>query len=192
MAIDRPDPQPDPSKDPAPTAEIKPTDTPDAVAREATPQNPPQNPPQTPQPAATGATSPVVAPVPGPPGAPGTSQEQGERSNRESDAISIIDAPPSTWRTGKPLARKGIEVRTKKPTLPTLTRLTTSPQNPVCEIIFGRDGVPVTCRILQTSGYPDIDGPVLDALYRWRANGSQLDKLPVGKTLPFRVRFIMN
>ncbi len=193
-AIDRPNVQPNPSKDPAPTAEIKPTNTPDAVAREATPPTPPTpaTQPTTEQAAANGATSPVVAPVPGPPGAPGTSQAQGEKSDRESDATSIVDAPPSTWRNGKPLARKGVEVKTRRPELPILTRLTTFPQNPICEIIFGRDGVPVTCRILQSSGYPDIDGPVLDALYRWRAKGSQLDKLPPGKTLPFRVRFILN
>ncbi len=190
-AIDRPDMQPNPSKDSPPTAAIHPAKTPDAVARDAVPATP-QTPPQSPQPAQEGATSPVVAPVPGPPGAPGTSQEQGEKSDRESDATSVIDAPPSTWRNGKPLARKGVEVKTRKPELPILTRLTTSPANPVCEIIFGRDGVPVTCRILQSSGYPDIDGPVLDALYRWRAKGSQLDKLPPGKTLPFRVRFILN
>lgn len=190
-AINRPDVQPEPSKDSPPTAAIHPAKTPDAVAREEVPATP-QTPPQNPQPAQTGATSPVVAPVPGPPGAPGTSQEQGEKSDRESDATSVVDAPPSTWRNGKPLARKGVEVKTRKPELPILTRLTTSPANPVCEIIFGRDGVPVTCRILQSSGYPDIDGPVLDALYRWRAKGSQLDKLAPGKTLPFRVRFILN
>ena len=96
------------------------------------------------------------------------------------------------WRNGKPLARKGLEIKTKKPELPILTKLTTSPGNPVCEILFGRDGVPVTCTILQSSGYPDIDGPVTDALYRWRAKGSQLDKLAPGKTLRFRIRFILN
>jgi hypothetical protein len=43
-----------------------------------------------------------------------------------------------------------------------------------------------------SSGSEEVDGPVLDALYRWRARGSQLDKLAPGKTLRFRVRFILN
>ena len=191
VAIDRPDVQPDPSKTPAPTAEIKPSATPSPVARDAIPPGPQSSPP-TETAAAAGATSPVVAPVPGPPGVPGASQVQGEKSDRESDATSIVDVPPSMWRNGKPLARKGLEIKTRKPDLPILTRLTTSPGNPICEILFGRDGVPVTCTILASSGYPDIDGPVLDALYRWRAKGSQLAALQPGKTLKFRVRFILN
>jgi len=96
------------------------------------------------------------------------------------------------WRSGKPLARKGLEIKTKKPELPILTRLTTNPGNPVCEVLFGKDGVPVSCKILQSSGFADIDGPVTDALYRWRAKGSQLEKLAPGKTVTFRIRFILN
>lgn len=210
--LDRPDVQPDPSKILPPTAPVNPTLTPDPVAREEVqptqqtaqsqiPAQPNQTPPAPQSPAspppqanagAQGATSPVVAPVAGPPGSVGASQTSGEKSDRESDATSIADVPPSLWRTGKPLARKGLEIKTKKPELPILTRLTTSPSNPICEILFGRDGVPVACKILQSSGFEEINGPVLDALYRWRAKGSQLEKLAPGKTLRFRVRFILN
>ncbi len=144
------------------------------------------------QQATQGATSPTVAPQPGPPGEQGPTDAQGERSDKESDATSIIDAPPSKWKTGKPLAQKGLEVITKAPVLPILTRLTTSPGNPVCEIIFDKAGKPVTCKILVSSGTEDVDGPVLDALYRWRARGEQLKKLAPGKTVTFRVRFILN
>ncbi|MSQ89765.1 MAG: hypothetical protein EXS01_00005 [Phycisphaerales bacterium] len=194
-AVDRTDVQQDPSKDSSPTAPVKPSETPDAFAREAVVAQPPVQPPA---PAATestgaaGATSPVVAPVAGPPGAPGTSQEQGEKSDRESDATSIVDVPPSLWRTGKPLARKGLEIKTRRPEFYMLTEMTTSPRNPTGEIRFGRDGVPVTCKIVESSGVKNIDDPVLDALYRWRAKGSQLDKLAPGKTLTFRVRIILH
>jgi len=185
--------------EPVPRAETPPaTALPQSSAPPATPQPPqaaaPQSPttpaPQTPS--QSPATSPAVAPVAGLPGSVGPGQSQGERSDRESDATSIADVPPSLWKNGKPLARKGLEIKTKKPALPILTQLTTRPGNPVCEILFGKDGVPVSCKVLMSSGYPDVDGPVLDALYRWRAKGSQLEKLAPGKTLTFRVRFILN
>ncbi len=214
-AIDRPEVKPDPAKDPPPTAEVKPDPRPEppptdpTSPTDPTPQSkvspspdpvPPSPPAQSPQNAvppspnsgAGGATSPVVSPVTGPPGSVGASKASGEKSDRESDATSIADVPPSLWRNGKPLARKGLEIKTKKPELPILTKITTSPSNPICEILFGRDGVPVTCTVLQSSGYPDIDGPVTDALYRWRAKGSQLEQLAPGKTLKFRIRFILN
>ncbi len=182
-------PEPVPRAETPPAAAIAPANTPPLQQPTAapSPQQPPaQTTPQQP------ATSPSVAPVAGLPGSVGPGQSQGERSDRESDATSIADVPPSLWKNGKPLARKGLEIKTKKPALPILTQLTTRPGNPVCEILFGKDGVPVSCKLLMSSGYPDVDGPVLDALYRWRAKGSQLDKLAPGKTLTFRVRFILN
>jgi outer membrane biosynthesis protein TonB len=215
-AIERAEIKPDPSKDAPPTAEVQPMNTPEPVPRPEvpptekpqveipttpnlkppspqTPQSPPTpQTPQNPNSGANGATSPVVSPVTGPPGAPGKGTATGDKSDRESDATSIVDVPPSMWRSGKPLARKGLEIKTKKPELPILTRLTTSPGNPVCEVLFGKDGVPVSCKILQSSGFADIDGPVTDALYRWRAKGSQLEKLAPGKTVTFRIRFILN
>jgi hypothetical protein len=144
------------------------------------------------KPSTASSGAPQPAPAPGTPGPAEPTNESGQLSDRESDATSIIDAPPSKWRNGKPLAQKGLEVLTKKPELPILTRLTTSPTAPICEILFGKDGKPVTCRLLVSSGSEEVDGPVLDALYRWRARGSQLDKLAPGKTLRFRVRFILN
>jgi hypothetical protein len=215
-AIERAEVKPDPSKEAPPTAEVQPMNTPEPVPRPEvpptekpqveipttpnlqppSPQTPPSPPtpqtPQNPNSGANGATSPVVSPVTGPPGAPGKGTATGDKSDRESDATSIVDVPPSMWRSGKPLARKGLEIKTKKPELPILTRLTTNPGNPVCEVLFGKDGVPVSCKILQSSGFADIDGPVTDALYRWRAKGSQLEKLAPGKTVTFRIRFILN
>jgi len=182
-------PEPVPRPETPPAAALPPANAQQAQqppAAQAPTQPSPQTPTQQP------ATSPSVAPVAGLPGSVGPGQSQGERSDRESDATSIADVPPSLWKNGKPLARKGLEIKTKKPALPILTQLTTRPGNPICEILFGKDGVPVSCKVLLSSGYPDVDGPVLDALYRWRAKGSQLDKLAPGKTLTFRVRFILN
>ncbi|MDA1008518.1 MAG: hypothetical protein O2800_05890 [Planctomycetota bacterium] len=116
----------------------------------------------------------------------------GTQSDRESEPRAIINVPPKMWRTGKPLVALGLEIRTRKPSFPLLTRITTVPSNPIAEIFFDRDGKPAQCRIVQTSGYPsEIDEPVIDSLYRWRASGKQLKSLEVGQTVRFVVRVIL-
>lgn len=135
-------------------------------------------------PAPTGATGPGEAP-----GRP----DSGQRSDRESDATSVINVPPEKWRTGAPIAHKGVEILTRRPELPILTRLTTRPMHPVADLFFDNQGKPVSVKIVQSSGYADdIDQPVIDALYRWRAKGSQLARLPAGKVARFRVRVILD
>lgn len=117
---------------------------------------------------------------------------QAERSDREADARSIIDVPRETWINGRPLAARGVEIHTRKPVFPLLTRITTSPANPLCQIEFDRRGKPVRCRVLQSSGYAsEIDEPVLDALYRWRATGRELDRLRESETATFRIRVLL-
>ncbi|MDA0803711.1 MAG: hypothetical protein O2819_08175 [Planctomycetota bacterium] len=138
--------------------------------------------------------TPPAQPTPGEPSVPGGSSggTPAERSDRESDARSIVDVPTNIWKNGKPLAAKGLEVRTRKAVFPLLTRITTSPGNPVCMIEFDRNGRPVRCRVLQSSGYrEEIDEPVLDALYRWRAAGQQLSQLGDGETVHFTVRVLL-
>ncbi len=114
----------------------------------------------------------------------------------------MINVPPEKWRTGAPIAHKGVEILTRRPELPILTRLTTRPLHPVADLFFDNQGKPVSVKIVQSSGYPDdIDQPVIDALYRWRAKGSQLARLPglagvtllpEGKVARFRVRVILD
>ena len=50
------------------------------------------------------------------------------------------------------------------------------------------------------TGYPDVDGPLLDAVYRWTASGEVLKKIPPGnpkdprdaqKGLNFDIKFIL-
>jgi len=147
--------------------------------------------PQAP-PGAGGATTPTPSGVIGPGQGPGR-PEEGQRSDRESDATSVINVPPEKWRTGAPIAHKGVEILTRRPELPILTRLTTRPLHPVADLFFDNQGKPVSVKIVQSSGYPDdIDQPVIDALFRWRAKGTQLAHLPEGKVARFRVRVILD
>lgn len=122
--------------------------------------------------------------------APGKPSD-GEKSDRESDATSIVDVPQSKWRNGRPLAGKGLNVRTQRPVFDELTTISTAGSNPIVEIEFDKEGVPKLCTIVLSSGSQLIDQPIIDCLYRWRASGSQLANLPEGKTLKYRIRMLL-
>ncbi|MFO0875251.1 MAG: hypothetical protein U0575_14950 [Phycisphaerales bacterium] len=130
-----------------------------------------------------------------PPAAPGPpvnrAHADGAQADRESDATSVVDVPPDQWKRGKPLAASGLEIKTRRPVFPELTRLTAAPGNPVVEIFFDRTGVPRKANIVRSSGDPRIDGPVVDSLYRWRASGSQLARLREGETMRIEMRLML-
>ena len=191
--------QPSPSE-PSPPPQVQQPPAPAQQQQQPQQQSPQQqNPaqaqvPPAPQapPGAGGASTPAPTGVIGPGDGAGR-PDSGQRSDRESDATSVINVPPEKWRTGAPIAHKGVEILTRRPELPILTRLTTRPLHPVADLFFDNQGKPVSVKIVQSSGYPDdIDQPVIDALYRWRAKGSQLARLPEGKVARFRVRVILD
>ena len=188
----KPQVKPPDTKPPEKTAEAKP-------AQPTTPQQPPvatpppspATPPQQQSPASPPANPSQQTPATQPGSTPGPPAD-GEKSDRESDATSIVDVPQSKWRNGRPLASKGLNVRTQRPYFDELTSVTTAGANPIIEIDFDKDGVPTKdTQILQSSGSPLIDQPILDCLFRWRASGSQLTNLPEGKTLKYRIRLIL-
>lgn len=134
----------------------------------------------------------VTASAPAPnPDQPGE-QRKAEQSDSESDASSITDVSMEDIKIGKPLATKGLELKPRKPTLTNLIRMTALPGNPLCEIRFQRNGKPSLARLLSSSGDSRVDDAVLASLYRWRAEGPELDALGDDETLDIRIRIIMN
>jgi len=143
----------------------------------------------------TGAAAAISNP---PPPSPGSEQagsgEPGEASDRDSDPTAIagtIDVVP-----GHPAARKGLEIKTVRPKWLTLTRMTTSPTNPTIIIHFKRNGTVADAQFEagKGTGSPSVDGPLLDAVYAWRAKGEALDKLSASDpraSLEVRIRVIM-
>jgi len=187
------EPVPPPSPEsPQPAIPAQPAQQPAPPQQPTDPAQAQVPPAQQAPPGAGGATTPAPSGVIGP-GQGAGRPDSGQRSDRESDATSVINVPPEKWRTGAPIAHKGVEILTRRPELPILTRLTTRPLHPVADLFFDNQGKPVSVKIVQSSGYPDdIDQPVIDALYRWRAKGSQLARLPEGKVARFRVRVILD
>lgn len=145
----------------------------------------PQSPPSPPQ------AQPSSQVQPGPP-AEQTPTEVGSPADKESSPTSLIDIPPDQWHLGKPLAREGLTLKPRRPEFTLLVTLTASPGNPLVRINFGRDGVPVAASLLRSSGDKRVDDAILASLYRWRAEGKDLETLAPGKTLDVRMRIVLN
>ncbi|MDQ7012765.1 MAG: hypothetical protein Q9O74_02575 [Planctomycetota bacterium] len=98
-------------------------------------------------------------------------------SEKESDATSrerIVE-----WEPGRPPAVEGLDITTVRPRWTVTTKITAVPRNPVVRMEFGKDGKVVRAAYLekQGSGYPNVDGPLLDAIYAWTAKGEALEAL---------------
>jgi hypothetical protein len=156
---------------------VQPLDQQPKPVQDAQPQ-PKQDPspPAPPQPQPQGAAGLAIKNAPGakansPDAQPGTKAEE------ESAAASVVES--LTYHPGQPLAGKGLQVRTVNPRWGVTTMLTSSPKNTVIRVTFGRTGRVLKAAFTDTgTGYPDVDGPLLDAVYRWTATGEVLKKIP--------------
>lgn len=122
---------------------------------------------------------------------PDRAKAPGLRSESESDPTSKTD--PIEIRFGQTVAGDGIEIVTRRPRQPVfskLTRVVAWPTNPVVAATFDASGTVVEVKIVKTSGFDDVDQPVLNMVYSWRATGPRLESL--AKTDPnarFTLRF---
>ncbi|RMD66298.1 MAG: hypothetical protein D6824_01155 [Planctomycetota bacterium] len=113
------------------------------------------------------------------------------RSPRESDAFSRRTAIVA--RLGRPVVAEGVSITTVRPRFSLYTRLVANPRNPLVEVQFDRRGVVRHARIVESSGRVDVDDPVLDAVYRWKAKGKAIEALASNEggkallTLRFRI-----
>lgn len=144
----------------------------------------------TPTPALEAPPAPETPPAPAARTPPGASP--GERSDSESEATSLKD--PIDIKLGKPLAGKGLKITTVRPNWSITTRLTARPRNPVVAVRFARDGRVLKADFVkeQSTGYADVDEPLLNAIRRWRASGKELEKIPAddpraGVSMTFRI-----
>lgn len=153
----------------APAAHPAPVDGKPAV--EGTPGSKPAMPTPTAAPA-------PVSDAPGAAGSPGTPMaNKTVAADRDADAASVKRS--AVFRNGKVEAGEGLDIKTVRPIFNTATQALIQPGSPTLEIIFGKDGRARRVRVLRSSGYPmEVDGPVVTALYNWRAKGRLLDELP--------------
>ena len=159
-----------------PEAKVGPTDaggSAEGVTEPAEEEQPPaeaETPTETPAPPAAppsapsvAATSPTPTPEPRPTATP--------RSDREADPTAPIEA---TVRPGGVLVERGLEVKTFRPRFSVTARTLSFPRNPEVTLIFGRDGVVQEAVLKTSTGFDNVDGPLLSSLYRWTATGPRL------------------
>ncbi len=129
-----------------------------------------------------GANQPSSTPgAAGPQGQPNSKekprQTSAPKSDRDSAPVSLTGDSTLPIRPGRVITGKGIEIKTFHPDFSVVAMITSVPSNPVCRVVFNKDGIVDSAEILRTSGYPNIDGPILSSLYRWEATGEELKKM---------------
>jgi hypothetical protein len=98
------------------------------------------------------------------------------QSDRESVPTQLTPSADRV-RLGNVVASRGIEIKTVRPRISIATRYTATPRNPHVRVVFDRQGQVLLAEITRSSGYADIDGPILNALYAWRASGKMLQEM---------------
>ena len=191
-------PPPRPVSTPAPEAPKSSQEPESSKTSEATP-TPDPKPEPTPEPKPETPPTPESPPTPEPkptppaPPAPPAPPEPGTPADKDSDASSVVDVPQNLWRQGKPLAAQGLDLKTKRPNIPTVTWLTMRPSfHPVVEIQFMNNGIPASAKVLKSSGDVELDGYINDSLYRWRASGKRLKELQGEETVTIRLKLLLN
>lgn len=136
--------------------------------------------------------SPASSATPNSPPTPATggqSKQRGIRSDRESEAFSkkVIDAP---MRDGRVQAGKGLNIRTRRADFTNTTLLTAPPRDTMVRISFQKNGIVKRAEFINGSatGNPNVDDPLMNAIYRWQAAGKDLSSLGADETLSVVVR----
>ncbi|MFG0258439.1 MAG: energy transducer TonB [Phycisphaerales bacterium JB043] len=111
-------------------------------------------------------------------------------SDKESLPTSRLE--PVIVRPGQVVAAQGLEIKTVRPEFTHSTRLLSRPDDMVVRIVFGRTGRVISATMLTSSGVTTVDEPVMNAIYRWRAEGASLQSIPIdppgtGVEVDFRI-----
>lgn len=128
------------------------------------------------------------APPAPPPAADG--DRPGEQSDSDSDPFSeVVRIGPV--ELGRPVAAKGLQISTVRPRWSHTVTLLSNPTDPVVRLAFDNRGVCVDVQFVdgQNTGSEEVDGPLVAALYAWRARGEALTKLTDSPDSTLRMTF---
>lgn len=119
----------------------------------------------------------------------GQNRLPGRESEQESEAFT---SKPVTipMRDATVQAGKGLRIITRRAVFTNTTLVTQAPRDTLIRIRFQRDGTVKRADFVEggSTGNPNIDEPIRNAVYRWRASGKDLEKLVPGDTLSVVVR----
>lgn len=157
-----PEGKPDAPKSPKPPAD-RPADQAEQMNDGAEPQPPRPDQPQAPQPQTP--AQPRPAEKPRPTAAPKDEREAPPVSRNEGFQV----------QPGQVVARHGLEIRTSVPRFSIVARMSSAiTVNPMVELTFDKNGKVIAARFVRSTGFANIDGPILASLYRWTAVGESL------------------
>lgn len=111
----------------------------------------------------------------------GSAGESGLGSDKESVAAAVKNAV--RVQLGQVAAADGLDIQTRSPRWSVTTLVARRPVNPTLRITFGRDGRVVRAAFVTdgervySTGSPDVDEPLLSAVYSWVARGKRLEEL---------------
>lgn len=121
---------------------------------------------------------------------PGEEPRRGEVDPRESDPTSMTK--PVVVRPGRPAATEGLEIETRHLRLSIYGQVRAMPARLKVWVTFDRRGRVRNVEWVAQTGIKELDEPVLDCVYSWRARGKALDALPkddpkAGVRVPFEI-----
>lgn len=96
------------------------------------------------------------------------------REDRESSPVSQTES--LEVEPGKVVARHGIEINTVAPRWPVAAQYAI-PNNPLVTVTFDpKTGKAIEARLIKSTGYANVDAPILASLFRWTAEGEPLKR----------------
>jgi len=104
------------------------------------------------------------------------------KSDKESPTPTQLTVPQQQIRPGAVIAADGIEIKTKALRPSAIARLTI-PRNPKVSVTFDKHGEVTNAQIVRSTGFDNVDSPILAALYQWKATGPRVE----ARTEPFSV-----
>ncbi|MEO1582962.1 MAG: hypothetical protein AAFR96_00115 [Planctomycetota bacterium] len=128
-------------------------------------------------------------------------QQQASRDDEpalpdEREAAAASATGDLVYRPGRPLAREGLEILTVLPNFDgatTVIELRSVRRELAVAISFAKDGSAREVTFVDGgSGFASVDGPIKNAAFRWRARGTDLDRLPADDpdaVVVVRIRF---
>ena len=109
------------------------------------------------------------------------------RDKREAVAVTRLGSVE--LKPGGVIARPGIRIDTARPRFGPIAARSSAPVNPDVQITFNREGRVVRARFLKSTGYSNVDGPLLLSLYKWTASGKKFQALE--ETLTVQIRILL-
>ncbi len=133
-------------------------------------------------------------PKPTPQTQPQTPKKTGSNATPTLSPKADSESPPAVRskydqvQPGQVLNVRGTRIRIVMPRFDMVAQMTATVRNPVFDIEFGPDGKVIKVTTKRSSGYANIDSPILNSIYKWTATGKRIPKQLILEDLRYILR----